>query len=134
MSAAARSAAAVQTRREELERCSRRRLPALGCNRRLRPTAGSHEHADLVLVRRPAIPDGDDLAAIHHGDPVGQLEDLVELCRDEQDRSASVALADRPAVDELDAADVEAASWLVEDQQAELPIKLAAHDHLLLIP
>ena len=100
----------------------RSRVPPSG--RRLVPrsaarrAAGRHQQADL-LACRPSRPSTtrDDLAAVHDRDPVGQLEDLVELGRDEQDRRPGVALRDRLAVDELDAADVEAAGRLVEDEQ-----------------
>ena len=70
--------------------------------------AGRHEQADLVLVGGPPVAQADQPAAIDHRDPVGQLEDLVELRRHEQDGRAGVALGDGLAVDELDAADVEA--------------------------
>ena len=73
-------------------------------------------------------------AAVHHGDPVAQLEDLVELGRDEQDGRSGVALLDRLAVDELDAADVEAARRLVEDEQLQVAVELARDDDLLLVP
>ena len=71
--------------------------------------------------------------AVHHADPVGELEDLVELGRDEQDRRARVALGDRLLVDELDAAHVEAAGRLVEDQEPQVAAELARHDRLLLV-
>ena len=58
--------------------------------------AGRHQQADLVLVGRPAVDDRHDLAAVHDRDPVGQLEDLVELGRDEQDGRPGVALARSP--------------------------------------
>ena len=79
-----------------------------------RPVAMSRPTSSL-LAPRPSKR-RHELAAIHDGDPVGQLEDLVELGRDEQDRRAGVAHLDGPAVDELDAPDVQAARRLVEDQ------------------
>ena len=44
-----------------------------------------------------------------------------------------VALLDDPAVDELDAPDVEPAGRLVEDEEAKVAIELAGHDDLLLV-
>ena len=44
-----------------------------------------------------------------------------------------VALLDRLAVDELDAADVEAARRLVEDEQPQVAVELAGDDDLLLV-
>ena len=46
---------------------------------------------------------------------------------------ARVALRDRLAVDELDAADVEAARRLVEDEQLQGAVELARDDELLLV-
>ena len=54
------------------------------------PVAMSRPISFLSAVRPSRI--ADELAAVHHRDPVGQLEDLVELGRDEQDRRAGVAL------------------------------------------
>ncbi len=45
-----------------------------------------------------------------------------------------IALGDDLAVDELDAADVEAAGRLIEDQGRQLAAELAGHDRLLLVP
>ena len=56
--------------------------------------AGRHQHADLVLVGGPAVADGDELAAVDDRDPVGQLEDLVEL---RGDRAGSAVPASRLA-------------------------------------
>ena len=37
-------------------------------------TAGRHQQADLVLLGRARVEHPDDPAAVHHGDPVRQLE------------------------------------------------------------
>ena len=96
-------------------------------------TAGGHQQADLVLIRGPAVDHADQLAAVDDRDPVGQLEDLVELRGDQQDRRPGVALGDRLAVDELDAADIESARRLIEDEQAQVARELACDDDLLLV-
>ncbi len=105
-----RSVAAVTTPAPGRWSCSssRRRLTRP-------PVAISRPTSSLSAV--PAVDDRDELAAVHDADPVGQLEDLVELRRDEQDRRARVASLDRLAVDELDAADVEPARRLIEDEE-----------------
>ena len=90
---------------------------------RLTRAAGRHEQADLLLVRLARVDDRHELAAVHDADAVGQLEHLVELGRDEQDRRARVAALDRLAVDELDAADVEPARRLVQHEQLRLPCR-----------
>src|SRR5690242_16718098 len=52
-----------------------------------------HQHADLLW--QCGVGAGGDLAddpaAVHHPDPVGEAEDLVELAGDEDDRGAVVA-------------------------------------------
>ena len=97
------------------------------------PSAGRHQQADLLPLGGRAVDEGDDLAAVHHGDPIGQLQDLVELGRHEQDGRPRVALGDDLLVDELDAADVEAAGRLVEHQEPKLAAELAGDDDLLLV-
>ena len=92
-----------------------RRLPRRSASRRRSPSAGRPRSCRPSGRRRRA----DDPAAVHHRDPVRHLEHLVELGRHEQDRRPRVALRDRLAVDELDAADVEAARRLVEDEQLQ---------------
>ena len=92
-----------------------------------------HEDADLVPIGRPPVDDRHDLPAIHDGDPVTQLEDLVELGRDEQHGRTRIPLLDRLAMDELDAADVEPARGLVEDEETEVAVELPGDDDLLLV-
>ena len=59
--------------------------------------AGGHEQSDLLLVGLARVDDGDELAAVHDADAVGQLEHLVELGRDEEDRRAGSPALDRLA-------------------------------------
>src|SRR2546427_5768937 len=94
-------------------------LGSHGCHRRTFPATGGHEQADVVLVRGPTVHDRHDSPSEHHGDPVGEFEDLIELGRDEQDCGPGVTFADRLLVDEFDATDVEATGRLVEDEQPE---------------
>src|SRR5690606_4115912 len=73
-------------------------------------------------------------APVHHGDPVGERHDLVELAGDEQDGGAGVPLGDEPLVDELDGPDVHATGGLGGDEDAQRPGHLPGHDDLLLVP
>ena len=75
----------------------------------------------------------DDLALVDDEDAVRERQDLVQLERDEQDRSALVALGDEPAVEVLDRADVEAARRLRGDQHLRVARDLAGRDDLLLV-
>ena len=69
----------------------------------------------------------------HDEDAVGERQHLVELERDEQDRSPLVPLLDQAPVDELDRTDVETAGRLRGDQHARVAVDLAGEDHLLLV-
>ena len=84
----------------------------------------------LSAVRPSARPPA---AAVHDRDAIGHLEHLVELGGDEQNGRAGIALGDDLAVNELDAADVEAACGLVEHEQLQVAVELARNDELLLI-
>ena len=67
----------------------------------------------------PPSPSGvftDDLAFVENEDPVGEREDLVELERDQEDRTTFRALLDEPAVHELDCSHVEAPRGLSRDR------------------
>ncbi len=58
-----------------------------------------HQLGQVVLVRLGRDPRADDLAAPDDRDPVGDLEDLVQLVADEDDR---VALVGQPTQDRED--------------------------------
>ena len=76
-----------------------------GGHRLLGRHTGHHQTEHLAGgVRRH---DADDLAAVHHRDPVGQRRDLVQLGGHDQHGGAPVALSDQPLVQELDRADIE---------------------------
>ena len=92
---------------------------------------GHHEAEDVAVG--VAGDDADDPAPVHHGDPVGERHDLVELAGDEQDGGAGVPLGDEPLVDELDGPDVHATGGLGGDEDAQRPGHLPCHDHLLLV-
>ena len=99
---------------------SRPRLAAASTGLDRRATAG-HEQPDLVDVGGCAASnDADDLALVHHVDPVGQGEELVELLGDQQDRRAASRELEQQPVDGLDGPDVQAAGRLDGDEQRRL--------------
>ena len=51
---------------------------------------------------------GDDAAAEHHDDAVGERHDLIQLGRDDEDRSPLVTGFDDLGMDVLDRTDVDA--------------------------
>ena len=72
-------------------------------------------------------------AGVHHGDPVAEGEDLVELGRDDEGAVALVAIVDDLAVDVLDRTDVEPSRGLGGDEELEVAREFARDDHLLLV-
>src|SRR4029077_1052982 len=114
------------------ERRRSRCRPATG-GRRPRLAAGGHEQADLILVGRATVPNRNDAAPIHDRDAVGELEDLVQLGRDEEDRRPPIALRDGPPMDELDAPDVQSPGRLIQYKELEVPSEFPGDDKLLLI-
>ena len=86
-----------------------------------------------MLVGVLRVDDVDQAAGVHDGDPVGQVEDLVQLEGDQQDGLAAVTLLDKLLVDELDRSDVQSPGRLYGDQQIRVGLDLAADDRLLLV-
>src|SRR5688572_13356013 len=86
--------------------------PARSAARCVGPTSrargsGGHEQPDPLTLRIVGRELTDDAAAKHHEHPVREIEDLVELCRDEQNADALIPPLDDLLVDELDASDIE---------------------------
>ena len=73
----------------------------------------------------------DDAAGEHHDQAVADVEELVEVGRDQQDAAAAGARLAQRAPDEGGGADVEAAGRLRRDDQARGGIDLARQDQLL---
>ncbi len=80
--------------------------------------AGGDRVDDLLLGRLAALEDGDVLAETEDRDPVGHLEDVVEVVRDEDDREPLLG----EATDEVEhlarLRDAERCGRLVEDHDA----------------
>ena len=80
--------------------------------------AGRHQAAARGAIEISRIGDRHQASLEDHADPVGQAEDLVELCRDQENGDPVVALTDDLLVHELDAADVDAPRRLRGHEQA----------------
>src|SRR5687768_12448161 len=93
-----------------------------------------HQQPDALALRIARLERRHETAPEHDGDPIREVEDLVELGGYEQDSHAGVARGDDALVDELDAADVEPPRRLVKDEQAEVASELPRDDDLLLVP
>src|SRR5436190_20882382 len=93
--------------------------------------AACHQQADAFSLSGGGVELADHAAAVDHDDPIGKLEHLVEVRRHEQHRRARVPLGDRAPVDELAAADVDAARRLIEDEES-IAAELSRDDELLL--
>ena len=92
-----------------------------------------HELSQVLFVRRAWDPLADDLAAPDDRDPIGDLEDLVQLVADEDDR---MPLRGKPAQDSEDLLRLlggEDGGGLVEDEDAGIAVeRLEDLDPLLL--
>ena len=94
--------------------------------------APDHELGEVVLVRLGWDPRADDPAAPDDRNPVGDLEDLVQLVADEHD---AVALGGKPSEDREDLLGLlrrQDGRRLVEDQDARLAVEGLEDLHPLL--
>ena len=86
---------------------------------------------DFLLGRLLALVDADVAPESEHGDPVCDLEDVVQVVRDEHDRKASVG----EALDEVEhlarLRHAERRGRLVEDDEARVPLHRLRHRHRL---
>jgi hypothetical protein len=73
---------------------------------------GARHHQLHLLPARTSRENADDPTAVHHCDPVGQPEHLVEFGRHEHHSGASVPLGDHSSVDELLSTDIHATGGL----------------------
>ena len=72
-----------------------------------------------------------DASLVHHGDPVGEGEEFLQLLGDQQDGGAAFAQLQERLVDPLDRADVQATSRLDRDQERWGGVDLAREDDSL---
>ncbi len=93
--------------------------------------AGGDRLHDLLLGRLRPLEQGDPLAEPKHGDPVGALEDVVEVVGDDHD--AEVPLGE--TADEVEhltgLRDPEGGRRLVEDDELRVPHDGLRHRHRL---
>src|SRR3954462_10014393 len=100
-----------------------------GCVRRrsicTRIVPSGHEQADLLDVRLPGGELAEDATLVHHDDPVGEREDLVEVLSDQEDADAGLRRLPQVPVDGLDRADVQSARRRGRHEQRRVAGKLA---------
>ena len=72
-------------------------------------------HPNLFQSGGVGFGDRDDPPIVNHRDPVGELEDLIEVLGHQQDRRAPVPLLDQTAPDILGGCDVESPCRLVRN-------------------
>ena len=80
--------------------------------------AGGDRVDDLLLGRLTALEDGDVLAEPEDRDPVGHLEDVVEVVRDEDDREPLLGETSDEVEHLTRLRDAERGRRLVEDHDA----------------
>ena len=88
---------------------------------------------EIVLGDCGAFKNPDHRAVIKHQYPVATADQLVVVGRVKQDRGALVGQPANTLVELLLGADVDAASWVVEKDDARLGHQPFADDHFLLI-
>ena len=99
----------------------------LGDARDLRRDTRGDRLDDFLLGRRVTLVDGDVATESEHGDSVGDLEDVVEVVRDEHDGQPSL----REALDEVEhlarLGHAERGGRLVENDEARVPLHGLRH-------
>src|SRR5207244_7567029 len=93
-----------------------------------------HQEAELFYGRRSYVSLTDDAALVHHGDPVRQRKDLVEVLADEKNAHTRRGRSAQIRVHGLDAGDVEPSRRRCGDEYHGLTGKLACENHLLQVP
>src|SRR4029077_791404 len=77
---------------------------------RTRVMPSGHQQSDLLDVRRRAFGLTEDRALVHHGDPVREREDLVQVLADQQHCDTARGCVAQIRVHGFDRADVEPSS------------------------
>ena len=99
----------------------------------MRPPYIRFAQAELFHGHILGVKLADDFALVHDENAVGDVHDLVELQRHEQNALASVALGDELLVDVFDRAHVEASRRLHGHKKFRVLIDFARDDCLLLV-
>ena len=99
------------------------------CRRRASCVVGAeHQPADRVAVGGARVDDADHLAVVQHGDPVGHVEQLVEVLGDQQHAGAAGAAFEQQLLGSSGGGDVEAAARVGGDDQPGVAGE-GAHEH-----
>src|SRR2546426_3941549 len=104
-----------------------------GCRSRrsIRTLPSRHQQADLLHVRLARVELAEDLPFVHHGDAVGEREDLVQVLADQQHAHAVGGRVAQVRMHRFDRADVEPARRRGRDEQARLARELPREHDLL---
>ena len=94
---------------------------------------GDHQMTDASLGVLVVLDDTDQPAAVHHADPVRQLEQLFELGRDQDRRDTGVGSIADALAGAADIRDIEAVGRLVVHHEPWFDRELAAEKHLLYV-
>ena len=94
--------------------------------------SADHQLREVVLIRLAREPRADDAAAPDDGDPVGDLQHLIQLVADEQNAVALVREAPEHREDLLGLLGGQDSGWLVEDQDASVSVERLEDLHALL--
>src|SRR5512136_429229 len=92
-----------------------------------------HQQPQLLTCGCAGLQRVENVAFVHDGNAIGQAHNLVEFRADQQHGGAAIARLDNAAMNELDAADIQTASGLIDNQQLDRTSQFARHDDFLLI-
>src|SRR5712691_4511168 len=99
----------------------------------LRRPNPSHQQADASSILLAAGEDACETPAIENRDAVAERLDLIEIGRDEHDRSAALACLAQRVVDEGGRADVEPGGRVDDDEQLRMEAQYPREHELLLV-
>ena len=124
-----------QRQHDRRQRCAGHE-PARRMGARLKPHGALAGHQQAELARRDARGrhGGAELAPMHHRDPVGQAQQLVQVFGDQHDRGAAPPRVEQAGVHEGDRTHVEPPGRLVGQQQPRRQLQHAAEQQLLDVP
>ena len=79
-----------------------------------------HHQADLLYVDVVPFNNAHDPPFIDHGNPVGEVQDLIEVLRDKKCRGPGSTLFDQATMDVFGCADIETACRLSGNENARV--------------
>ena len=96
-------------------------------------TSARHHKAEAFDLRFRRRQDPHDLTAEEHRNPVSEVEDFLELRRNENNSAPMCSLGEQLGPHRLDRPDIQPTSWLLDEEEQRLAHQLAPEHDLLQI-